>query len=199
NGKAININSNAYIQQVPVNVQNGNNNISISNGGNNTLYIRLITQGQPLSGDSLKINNNPSLLGMNINFLNQNGTALEVNKILQGTDFIAKVTITNPGKRGHYENIALNQIFPSGWEILNARMTGGEGEFKSSYFTYQDIRDDRVYTYFDLKEGEAVTYYVQLNAAYLGRYFMPGTYAAAMYDNNISAGVNGKWVEVVNQ
>ncbi|MBK9957007.1 MAG: hypothetical protein IPP11_00150 [Chitinophagaceae bacterium] len=78
-------------------------------------------------------------------------------------------------------------------------MTGGEGEFKSSYFTYQDIRDDRVYTYFDLKEGEAVTYYVQLNAAYLGRYFMPGTYAAAMYDNNISAGVNGKWVEVVNQ
>ncbi|HRD43742.1 MAG TPA: hypothetical protein PLN30_08295, partial [Ferruginibacter sp.] len=59
-GRALNINSNAYIRQVPVNVQNGTNAITISNNGNNILYIRLITQGQPLSGDSLKINNNPS-------------------------------------------------------------------------------------------------------------------------------------------
>lgn len=195
-GKTISINSNAYIRQVPVNVQNGANSITVSNKGNNTLYIRLITQGQPLSGDSLNIINNPSLLVMKINFINQNGSALDVNKISQGTDFLAKVTITNPGKRGHYENIALNQIFPSGWEILNARMTGGEGEYKSSYFTYQDVRDDRVYTYFNLNEGETVTYYIQLNAAYLGRYFMPGTFAAAMYDNNIAAGANGKLVEV---
>jgi uncharacterized protein YfaS (alpha-2-macroglobulin family) len=40
---------------------------------------------------------------------------------------------------------------------------------------------------------------VQLNASYLGRYFLPGTFAEAMYDNTISAGVNGKWVEVVSQ
>jgi len=197
-GRALNINSNAYIRQVPVNVQNGTNAITISNNGNNILYIRLITQGQPLSGDSLKINNNPSLLSMNVSFMNQNGSALDVGKIEQGTDFIAKVSLTNPGNRGWYENIALNQIFPSGWEILNARMTGGEGEYKSSFFTYQDVRDDRVYTYFNIGERETLTYYVQLNAAYLGRYFMPGTFAAAMYDNSIAAGVNGKWVEVTH-
>ena len=197
-GRALNINSNAYIRQVPVNVQNGTNAITISNNGNNILYIRLITQGQPLSGDSLKINNNPSLLSMNVSFMNQNGSTLDVGKIEQGTDFIAKVSLTNPGNRGWYENIALNQIFPSGWEILNARMTGGEGEYKSSFFTYQDVRDDRVYTYFNIGERETLTYYVQLNAAYLGRYFMPGTFAAAMYDNSIAAGVNGKWVEVTH-
>jgi len=75
-------------------------------------------------------------------------------------------------------------------------MFDGEGAFKSSGSTYQDIRDDRVYTYFNLSAGESVTYYIQLNAAYLGRYFLPGTYAEAMYDNSISAGVNGRWVEV---
>jgi alpha-2-macroglobulin len=110
-----------------------------------------------------------------------------------------KVIIKNPGGRGRYTEMALTQIFPSGWEILNARMLGGEGAFKSSYSTYQDIRDDRVYTYYNINATETLTYYVQLNASYLGRYFLPGTFSEAMYDNTISAGVNGKWVEVVNQ
>ncbi len=60
-----------------------------------------------------------------------------------------------------------------------------------------DIRDDRVYHYFDIRQNETLTYYVQLNAAYPGKYFWPGVYAEAMYDNTISGGVSGKWVEVV--
>ena len=120
-------------------------------------------------------------------------------QLVAALDFVAKVIIKNPGKRGYYTQMALSQIFPSGWEILNARMLGGEGAFKSSSSTYQDIRDDRVYTYFNVSPNETLTYYVQLNASYLGRYFLPGTYCEAMYDNSITAGVNGKWVQVVNQ
>ena len=168
------------------------------NKGQNTLYVRLVTQGQPLSGDSLKVNNNPAVLVMGVSYVTQNGTPVDINKLTQGTDFIAKVVVKNPGKRGYYSQMALTQIFPSGWEILNARMLGGEGPFKSSPATYQDVRDDRVYTYFNMSEQETLTYYIQLNASYLGRYFLPGTYTEAMYDNSISAGVNGKWVEVVN-
>ncbi|MES2849002.1 MAG: MG2 domain-containing protein [Bacteroidota bacterium] len=198
-GKATDINSAAYIRQLPVSIQKGNSNVVISNKGSNILYVRLITQGQPLSGDSLKVNNNPAVLSMNVTYITQDGKALDVTKLSQGSDFVAKVIITNTGKRGRYDEMALSQIFPSGWEILNARMTGGEGAFKSSISTYQDVRDDRVYTYFDINESETLTYYVQLNASYLGRYFMPGIYTSAMYDNTINAGVNGKWVEVVNQ
>jgi hypothetical protein len=171
--------------------------VVITNKGANNLYVRIITQGQPLAGDSLKVNNNPSSLLMTVSYLSQDGKAIDVNKLAQGTDFVAKVTVTNPGKRGYYSQMALNQIFPSGWEILNARMTGGEGSFKSSNSTYQDIRDDRVYTYFNLPETQAYTYYIHLNASYLGRYFLPGTFCEAMYDNSITAGVNGKWVEVI--
>jgi len=195
--KSIDINSASYIRQLPVQFKNGSANILISNKGTNTLYVRLITKGQPLAGDNLKVNNNAAVLDMSVSYLTQNGTAIDVNKLEQGTDIIAKVVIRNPGKRGTYTQMALTQIFPSGWEILNARMLGGEGAFKSSYSTYQDIRDDRVYTYFNISENETLTYYVQLNASYLGRFFLPGTYAAAMYDNSINASVNGRWVEVV--
>jgi uncharacterized protein YfaS (alpha-2-macroglobulin family) len=195
-GKGTDINSGSYVRQIPIVFKNGPSNVSLTNKGSNTLYVRLVTQGQPLTGDSLHVNNNPSVLQMNVSYMTQNGSAVDVSKLSQGTDFVAKVVIKNPGSRGYYTQMALSQIFPSGWEILNARMTGGEGAFKSSYSTYQDVRDDRVYTFFNIAAGETLTYYIQLNASYLGRYFMPGTYCEAMYDHSITAGVNGKWVEV---
>jgi len=195
-GKATDINSASYIRQLPVNVSKGSSNLVVTNNGSNTLYVRLISQGQPLSGDSLKVNNNPAVLSMTVSYISQDSSALDVSRLTQGSDFVAKVVIRNTGRRGTYAEMALSQIFPSGWEILNARMTGGEGAFKSSASTYQDVRDDRVYTYFNIGENETLTYYVQLNASYLGRYFLPGTFAEAMYDNSITAGVNGKWVEV---
>ena len=196
-GRATDINSATYIRQLPVVFKNGSNNVIITNKGSNTLYVRLITQGQPLSGDSLQVKNNPAVLNMSVSYISQDSGAIDISKLTQGSDFVARVVIKNPGRRGYYTQMALTQIFPGGWEILNARMLGGEGKFKSSASTYQDIRDDRVYTYFNIRENETLTYYVQLNASYLGRYFLPGTFAEAMYDNSITAGVNGKWVEVI--
>lgn len=198
-GKQTDINSQAYIRQLPVFVSKGSSNVTVANNGSNILYVRLVTKGQPLAGDSnIQVHNNSSLLQMNVSFINKNGTVLDVSNIPQGTDFLAKVTITNPGGRGRYTEMALTQVFPSGWEILNARMLGGEeGAYKSSPSEYQDVRDDRVYTYFDIAENQTLTYYVQLNATYPGRFFMPGTFSEAMYDNNITAGVNGRWVNVV--
>jgi len=93
--------------------------------------------------------------------------------------------------------MALTQVFASGWEILNARMMDGEGAFKSSPSEYQDTRDDRVHTYFDLRQNETLTFYIQLNAAYPGRYFLPATRAEAMYDASVTAAGRGGWVEVV--
>jgi len=201
NGKNVAINVSSYFSQTPVDLTNGSANIVVSNKGRNMLYVRLITRGQPLANDNLKVTNNSEILQMTVSYIGQDGKAMDVTKLAQGTDFIAKVSITNPGNHGYYKQMALSQIFPSGWEILNTRMIDGdnEGGFKSSPYTYQDIRDDRVYTYFNLAERQTLTYYVQLNASYPGRFFLPGTFCGAMYDNTIDAGVNGKWVTVVNQ
>jgi uncharacterized protein YfaS (alpha-2-macroglobulin family) len=196
-GKNVNLNSQSNIIQTPVTFTNGKANINISNKGNNVLYVRIINQGQPVTGEGLAVSNHPNTLTITVNFLTTNGTAIDPATVKQGTDFIAKVTVKNTGQRGGYEQMALSQIFPSGWEILNTRLYNAEGAFKSSPAEYMDIRDDRVYHYFDLRQSETLTYYVQLNAAYAGRYYWPGTYCEAMYDNSISSGVSGKWVNVV--
>ena len=60
-----------------------------------------------------------------------------------------------------------------------------------------DIRDDRVYTYFNIEENKTHTYNVLLNATYLGRYYLPATSCEAMYDNTIHDFAPGKWVEIV--
>ena len=95
--------------------------------------------------------------------------------------------------------MALSQIFPSGWEILNSRMDNTDNSAKSSVPRYQDIRDDRVYTYYTLRASETKTFRIYLNASYYGTFYLPAVYTEAMYDASISARIAGKWVNVVNQ
>jgi uncharacterized protein YfaS (alpha-2-macroglobulin family) len=93
--------------------------------------------------------------------------------------------------------MALTQIFQSDWQILNMKMIGSVEAFPSFGSDYLDIKDDRVYTNFSLTEGKEVTYYVMLNAAYAGKYYLPATYCEAMYNHSINALLKGQWVEVV--
>jgi hypothetical protein len=109
---------------------------------------------------------------------------------------VALVSVYNPGMMD-YRDLALTQICPSGWEIQNNRLSDVELPESASSPSYQDIRDDRIHTYFNLMRGERKTFIIQLNAAYSGRYYLPGIYCEAMYDNSISAMKKGEWVEVV--
>ena len=59
------------------------------------------------------------------------------------------------------------------------------------------MRDDRVYSYFDLKAGESKTIELAANASYLGRFYLPMIAVEAMYDATINARAKGQWVEVV--
>ena len=196
NGKNNTITTESTVSQTDLNWQGGKTNVSLINKGNNVLYVRVINQGQPLSNEVVPVNNNPAVLKVSVAYITANGQPVDITKLRQGTDFVAKVTLTNPGLRGVYENMALTQIFPSGWEILNTRLYNSEGAFQSSPADYMDIRDDRVYHYFNMQRGQTLTYYVQLNAAYTGSFYWPGVYAEAMYDHTISGGVAGKWVKV---
>ena len=126
-----------------------------------------------------------------------NGGILDVQELTQGTDFAAEVTITNPGLRGDYEELAITQIFPSGWEILNNRLDDTDQYFNGPKPEYVDIRDDRVLTYFDLKRNERVTFKIFLNASYRGEFYMPAVSVEAMYDNSIASNTKGKWVKVI--
>lgn len=91
--------------------------------------------------------------------------------------------------------MALTEIFPSGWEIVNTSFTEYGGNSSEADFT--DIRDDRVNFYFNLGSKKSKTFTVQLNASYLGKYYRYGVQAEAMYDNDYLVRTNGNWVEVV--
>jgi uncharacterized protein YfaS (alpha-2-macroglobulin family) len=190
-----NVNSSSYIWQSTAAPNGGR--AMVKNNGSNRLYIRLIQQGQPTAAQDVVSRINPEVMEMRVGYFSLAGKPIDPSALKQGTDFVAQVNIKNPGKRGRYDNLALTQIFPSGWEILNTRMMNNDEAFKSSPSDYRDIRDDRVNTYFSLEEGREVTYYVMLNAAYAGRYYLPSTYCEAMYNAPINALIKGQWVTVV--
>ncbi len=157
------------------------------------LFVRIITEGVPARGQEEAANNN---LSLSINYTDTDGGAIEAGRVVQGQEFVATVTVTNPGLRGHYKNIALNQIFPPGWEINNLRLDDAEDGLKSDPFTYQDIRDDRVYTYFDLNAGQRKTFRVMLTASYAGDFYLPAISCEAMYDHSVYARTMGMEVKV---
>ncbi len=189
-----NVNNNQYYSSTPITFKS--NNASITNKGKSVLFARLIVQGRPATGQNDFLPNHPDVLTMEITYKTMKGQVLNPAKLKQGQDFYAEVNVKNTGRQGLYEQMALTQIFPSGWEIINTRLHDNEGAFTSSGYDYQDIRDDRVLTYFSLRENEIKTFRVLLNASYLGRFYLSTVQCEAMYNNNISAATPGSWVEV---
>ncbi|MGY4386263.1 uncharacterized protein YfaS (alpha-2-macroglobulin family) [Pedobacter sp. UYP24] len=183
-----------FVSSTPLTFKGG---VSVQNTSNRVLFARLILQGQPVAGQNNLLPDNTDALVIDVSYKLLNGKAIDPTKLKQGLDFYAEVTVKNPGKMGYYEQMALTQIFPSGWEIINTRVNDNENILASAPYTYRDIRDDRVFTYFNLRENETVVYKVLLNAAYIGRYYLSNVQCEAMYNNNISATKPGKWVEVV--
>ena len=169
--------------------------IKVTVKGNGNLFARIVKQGIPKAGTET---NKFSHLELIVNYKTLNGNPIDVTNLEQGTDFMAEVTIKNPGLRGMYRNLALSQIFASGWEIRNQRLDN-INYVKGDVPTYQDIRDDRVYSYFDLGAGAIKTFKVLLNASYNGTYYLPGVNCEAMYDNSVTAHISGKWLTVRKQ
>lgn len=168
--------------------------VSVTNNGQSKLFIKMVLDGIPAAGD---VSNAERDLKMNVRYTDLNFKDIDPSHLQQGTDLIAEITVTHPGVRSSYNELALTQIFPSGWEIRNLRMEEGESTKMADKPEYQDIRDDRVYSYFDLRKNETKTFRVLLNATYLGEFYLPTVSCEAMYDNEIHAHKAGKWVRVV--
>jgi uncharacterized protein YfaS (alpha-2-macroglobulin family) len=195
NGKEVTASTELPISQVqlPVNGVKASA-LKVESESKGTLFVRLITEGTPARGNEEEESNS---LTIGVTYTNTDGVEIDPGQLQQGTEFIATVTVFNPGTRGSYKNMAINQIFPSGWEINNLRLDDTESKLGGDKPTYQDIRDDRVYTYFDLSAGQRKTFQVSLTASYAGTYYLPAVSCEAMYDHSIYARKKGQVVEVV--
>jgi hypothetical protein len=173
-------------------VKTGSNSLTLKNNKKNRLFVRVLNTGILPVGQEKAIQSNVSA---SIVFKNRKGGAIDVSKINQGTEFVAEVTVKNQ-KNERIENVALSQILPSGFEIVNTRFTD-YGDSTNNTADYIDIRDDRTNFYFGMKAGEVKTFRILLNASYLGTYYLPGLQCEAMYDNTFLARTKGFWVVVV--
>ena len=167
--------------------------VAVKNQGKGALSIDLITRTQLLNDTLPAISDN---LRMDIRYASMDGKPMSVNDIRQGTDFTAIASISNTSGTTDYTNLALTHIIPSGWEVYNERMTVPEAEPQettdssgnvSGQYTYQDIRDDRVLTYFNLRRGETKIFTIRLQATYAGNFILPAVQCEAMYDVNVQA------------
>ncbi|GLB48297.1 alpha-2-macroglobulin family protein [Neptunitalea lumnitzerae] len=193
NGKSNTVNSSSKtLMNRNLDIKNGANTIEISNKKDQLVYIKVVNSGILPVGKEKTAQNN--IVGF-VKYKTRNGETISPENLTQGTDFVAEVTVTNTTDR-RVNDVALTEIFPSGWEIINTRFTDF-GDFSNNNVTYTDIRDDRANFYFDLKEKETKVIRVLINASYLGSYYLPGIQCEAMYDNDYILRTKGKWINVV--
>jgi len=187
-----------YIEDVTPVKKSGK--ITITNTGSGNIYVGRTMLSTPLEDKSPAVSNN---LKIEVDYEDLDNSKLVPAQLKQGTDFVIKVKITNTSVSTTYTNLALTHILPSGWEIFNTRLADNAAESESHSnrgqrggITYQDIRDDRVLSYFDLSPNKSITVSIRVQAAYIGRFFMPAVVCQAMYDNTVYARTQGMWVEV---
>ena len=123
-------------------------------------------------------------LAVEVKYVGENGAAVNPASLAQGTRFSAVIKVKGDAVRAH-ENLALTLGIPSGWEIVNDRLTGGASA--DDGYDYKDIRDDRVLWFFGLPAARSKTFTVQLRAAYEGVYALPAVVCEAMYDPAVNA------------
>ncbi|MFK7811706.1 MAG: alpha-2-macroglobulin, partial [Maribacter sp.] len=192
NGKSENVGTEKTLASRPIEIKKGSNSLTIKNQESNTVYVSIVNSGILSVGKEKAIQKN---LATAVVFKGRNGSKIDPATITQGTDFVAEVTLSNTSSN-NLKDMALTEIFPSGWEIVNTRFTDF-GSFAENKVTHTDLRDDRANFYFDMKRNETKTFRILLNASYLGKYYLPGVQAEAMYDNDYLVRTKGQWVEVV--
>ncbi|MFW5743691.1 MAG: hypothetical protein ACOC2D_10495, partial [Spirochaetota bacterium] len=170
----------------------GVGSLTLENRTGGRLFPRIIVEGVPRPGRERPI---ASGLRLDVDYYVE-GRVADVERLPAGEDVEIRVRVTNTSRTRGYEELVLNHILPAGWEIANARLAGSA---QSENLDFRDIRDDRVYTYFDLGAARTTTFTISVTTAYEGSYYLPAVSCEAMYEPAITALEPGRWVEVTGR
>jgi uncharacterized protein YfaS (alpha-2-macroglobulin family) len=192
-GKTNSVTSTKSIANRDLDIDESLTSVQVTNKGDNIIFITNAMTGKLPVGNEKAAQSN---LKATITYTDKDGNALDVSNLNQGTEITAITTITNT-TGSKIEDVALTQILPSGWEIVNTRFTDYGAQEVNNSIEYTDIRDDRVNYYFDLKSKQTLTFKTTINASYLGKYYLPGLQCEAMYDADYMVRNKGQWIEVV--
>ena len=190
-GKIFNIVSNKSIHQTEIGHEFIGQTVEVQNNQDRKLFVSVISSGVPMAGNEKTDN---SGLIISTEYINPDGEVIaDIGQLKQGTDLKVITTVQNISPN-YIKHIALTHLFPPGWEYTNERLID---EYKSDgKFDYQDIRDDRIHTYFDLNRDEKIVVSHDFTNTYAGRYYLPAIEAEAMYDHDLFARTKGQWIEI---
>ncbi|MDR3144815.1 MAG: alpha-2-macroglobulin, partial [Treponema sp.] len=165
----------------PENLSGASAAFTVRNRSSAPVYARIVAKGLPEEGAEPAVQ---AGLSLTVEYRGPDGGLASPDALGLGEDMEVRVILRNESHRKISE-IALVHPLPASWELVNSRLAeGSEGD---GSFKYQDIRDDRVMTYFDLDRGESKTVRFRVNKTYGGNYFRPAIHAYAMYDETIRA------------
>ncbi len=162
-----------------------NQMVTVKNTGNTMIYGTVVSRGMSVPGTEKE---------------RKSDIALEVkglgNFYKPGDTVKFMVTVKN-NSRNKVENVALTVPASTCFEFTNDRLTSGDERMVASSYTYQDIKDEGIYTYFDLEAGKSKSFTFMANVAYTGNFFIPAIHAEAMYDDSVSAMIPGRFVQMI--
>ncbi len=170
--------------RITAGINSDSGNVTVQNESDGSVYVRLTTVSRGDSGKAVAAK--ASGLRLDVKYQANDGSAVNPASLRQGSEFAAVIRVTNPSAVSDYYNMALTEIIPSGWEIINERMTGQDVPSNGKY-DYLDIRDDRNVFYFSLPRNTYKEFRVRLRAAYEGEFILPSVTCEAMYNPSISA------------
>jgi len=160
-------------------------------------YVILEWSGIPLKPDMENVSKNISL---KTEWLNEFGEKINPSSLKQGQTFWASFKVKNLTDI-NLEELALEQILPSGWEIENIRLSQEDlpdwlNRQKPNRASYSDFRDDRVVWFFNLPKQEEYTFAIKLNAVTEGKFILAPALCQAMYNNNFVSITSAKNIVV---
>lgn len=179
--------------------------LAVRGEGSGTVYVRVYAEGEARAGEEA-----PESKGLEVRtaYKDMDGRGVNPENLPMLSDLVVETTVKNLTLKT-VRNLALTQKLPSGWEIRNFRIGSEEREtWDSDYgqgegrpwwyprrdYSYQDVRDDRVLTYFDLGPNKSTVIRVFANKTYDGRFYRPGAFVEAMYDGAYRALEGGSWM-----
>lgn len=171
--------------KLPVSYKYPSQLLSVENTGSSTLYGTATCSGMSSAGNEKQQNIG---ISMSVDGLNK------LKTLKSGDEISLKVHISNTSKN-NIKNLVLAVPIATCLEFSNERLANQY--YSESTYSYQDIRDNIIYTYFDLDKNSSVDFYFNATAAYTGNVTIPAIYAEAMYDNSIRAVVPGFKVQMI--
>lgn len=175
------------VKEIPVSLAGGS--LEVENLGSGELYGWLSTTHRASIKEGVKPSSNG--VAVDVHYTDRQGRPIAVDNLKQGSEFIVQIDVKVRGEGS--QSFALSYEIPSGWEIWNNRLFGGnclnDGE-------YVDVRDERISWYFTLKSGGSRRFAVRLRATYSGEFILPSTICEDMYRAECRAMTESRRVKV---